>query len=369
MWQILRRYPAAYLWSLLLHLGLVLFALFGIDWVIRNERIGAEENLIQARVFDSPQIQQRMAELEAQAAERPAPPPIEEPPLPQPDLEATRRAAEEQARREAEEAARRAAEEQSRREAEEAARRAAEEQARREAEEAARRAAEEQARREAEEAARRAAEEEIRRRTAEEAERRAAAEAQRRAEQEARRQEALEQARREAEERTRREAEERARREAAERRAEAEAERKLEEARQRAQAEARRQVEEERRREQELLEALAAEARELTEADQRFVNEQRARQLASKYVPMIEARVRSVWLIPPGLPPGMKGKIRIDLEPGGQVIPGSVKVVRSSGNAAFDQSVIAAVYKASPLPVPDGDEFNIFRSFDMEFEP
>ena len=353
MWQILRRYPAAYLWSLLLHLGLVLFALFGIDWVIRNERIGAEENLIQARVFDSPQIQQRMAELEAQAAERPAPPPIEEPPLPQPDLEATRRAAEEQARREAEEAARRAAEEQ----------------ARREAEEAARRAAEEQARREAEEAARRAAEEEIRRRTAEEAERRAAAEAQRRAEQEARRQEALEQARREAEERTRREAEERARREAAERRAEAEAERKLEEARQRAQAEARRQVEEERRREQELLEALAAEARELTEADQRFVNEQRARQLASKYVPMIEARVRSVWLIPPGLPPGMKGKIRIDLEPGGQVIPGSVKVVRSSGNAAFDQSVIAAVYKASPLPVPDGDEFNIFRSFDMEFEP
>jgi len=84
---------------------------------------------------------------------------------------------------------------------------------------------------------------------------------------------------------------------------------------------------------------------------------------------MIEARVRSVWLIPPGLPAGMKGKIRIDLEPGGHVVPGSVKVVRSSGNAAFDQSVVAAVYQASPLPVPDGDEFNMFRSFDMEFEP
>jgi len=320
MWQILRRYPAAYLWSLLLHVALVLIALFGIDWVIRNERIGAEENLIQARVFDNPQIQQRIAELEAQAAERPAPP-IEEPPAPQPDPEAARRAAEEQAQREAEEAARRAAEE------------------------------------------------EIRRRTAEEAERRAAAEAKRRAEQEARRQEALEQAKREAEERARREAEERARREEAERRAEAEAERKLQEARQRAEAEARRQLEEERRREQELLEALAAETRELTEADERFVNEQRARQLASKYVPMIEARVRSVWLIPPGLPAGMKGKIRIDLEPGGHVVPGSVKVVRSSGNAAFDQSVVAAVYQASPLPVPDGDEFNIFRSFDMEFEP
>ena len=320
MWQILRRYPAAYLWSLLLHVALVLIALFGIDWVIRNERIGAEENLIQARVFDNPQIQQRIAELEAQAAERPAPP-IEEPPAPQPDPEAARRAAEEQAQREAEEAARRAAEE------------------------------------------------EIRRRTAEEAERRAAAEAKRRAEQEARRQEALEQAKREAEERARREAEERARREEAERRAEAEAERKLQEARQRAEAEARRQLEEERRREQELLEALAAETRELTEADERFVNEQRARQLASKYVPMIEARVRSVWLIPPGLPAGMKGKIRIDLEPGGHVVPGSVKVVRSSGNAAFDQSVVAAVYQASPLPVPDGDEFNMFRSFDMEFEP
>ena len=94
--------------------------------------------------------------------------------------EQARRAAEEQARREAAEAARRAAEEQARREAEEAARRAAEEQARREAEEAARRAAEEQACREAEEAARRAAEEQARR-EAEEAARREAEEAARRA--------------------------------------------------------------------------------------------------------------------------------------------------------------------------------------------
>ena len=106
-------------------------------------------------------------------------------------------AAEEEARRKAEEAARQAAEEEARRKAEEAARQAAEEEARRKAEEAARQAAEEEARRKAEEAARQAAEEEARRK-AEEAARQAAEEEARRKAEEAARQAAEEEARRKA---------------------------------------------------------------------------------------------------------------------------------------------------------------------------
>ena len=57
------------------------------------------------------------------------------------------------------------------------------------------------------------------------------------------------------------------------------------------------------------------------------------------------------------------------LIPGGEVTPGSVRVIRSSGNPAFDRSVVAAVYKASPLPVPSGRLFEQFRNLGLNFKP
>ena len=89
------------------------------------------------------------------------------------------------ARRAAEEAAKKAAEEEARKTAEEAAKKAAEEEARRIAEEAAKKAAEEEARKAAEEAARKAAEEEATRKAAEEAARKAAEDAAKKAAEEA----------------------------------------------------------------------------------------------------------------------------------------------------------------------------------------
>jgi len=121
--------------------------------------------------------------------------------------EAAKKAAEEQARIEAEEAAKKAAEEQARIEAEEAAKKAAEEQARIEAEEAAKKAAEEQARIEAEEAAKKAAEEQARI-EAEEAAKKAAEEQARIEAEEAAKKAAEEQARIEAEEAAKKAAEE-----------------------------------------------------------------------------------------------------------------------------------------------------------------
>jgi len=61
--------------------------------------------------------------------------------------------------------------------------------------------------------------------------------------------------------------------------------------------------------------------------------------------------------------------VRVRLLPGGEVMPGSVRVLRSSGNGAFDRSVESAVYKASPLPVPSGGLFESFRDLRLEFEP
>jgi colicin import membrane protein len=62
--------------------------------------------------------------------------------------------------------------------------------------------------------------------------------------------------------------------------------------------------------------------------------------------------------------------VSVRLIPGGEVVPNSVRVVQSSGNTAFDQSVVAAVYGASPLPVPSGPLFDrYFREFDFTFTP
>jgi len=60
--------------------------------------------------------------------------------------------------------------------------------------------------------------------------------------------------------------------------------------------------------------------------------------------------------------------VEVRLLPGGDVVPGSVQVVQSSGNDAFDRSVVAAVYKATPLPVPSGRLFEQFREPNFKFK-
>jgi len=61
-------------------------------------------------------------------------------------------------------------------------------------------------------------------------------------------------------------------------------------------------------------------------------------------------------------------KVKVNLIPSGDVM--SVSVVKSSGNALFDNSVERAVRKASPLPVPkDPSVFKQFRSFTFVFAP
>jgi colicin import membrane protein len=46
-----------------------------------------------------------------------------------------------------------------------------------------------------------------------------------------------------------------------------------------------------------------------------------------------------------------------------------VEIVTSSGNPMFDQSVVNAIYDASPLPVPSGPDFEPFRDFNLVLRP
>ncbi|MEA3276828.1 MAG: cell envelope integrity protein TolA, partial [Pseudomonadota bacterium] len=119
--------------------------------------------------------------------------------------------------------------------------------------------------------------------------------------------------------------------------------------------EAKRKAEEEARRtrEQDLLSALEA--------------EQAASELDS-YVAAIDERIRQVWVRPSGSKRDLVCTVEVRLIPGGEVVPGSVRVVSSSGDGAYDRSVVAAVYKASPLPVPSGRLFDRFRDAHFVFK-
>lgn len=405
MWRILRQNPRAFYWSLALHVFFALLFFVGVQIERPITEAGSKPRVVQATIVSDAALEAMVAEFEAEQARRPAGPRIssqntpeaQEPPdaatledlsaadaarLETERLEAEAVEAERQADAEREEAQRLA---EAARAAAEAERLAAEAAARAEAEqraeaqrraEAARRA---EAERRAAEAAAAKAEAE---RLAEE--KRLAAEAAARAEAQRR----SEAARAEDERRARAEAERRAeieRRAEAQRQADAAAalarQRQLEE-----EARLMAEIEEQRLVEELAQERIEQEAKRMAEEDERrlaaeeaqraregdllsaLASEQLARE-ADRYVPVIRDRVRQFWVRPPATGRDLATVVSVRLIPGGDVVPNSVRVVQSSGNTAFDQSVVAAVNQASPLPVPSGPVFERFREFNFTFRP
>jgi colicin import membrane protein len=88
----------------------------------------------------------------------------------------------------------------------------------------------------------------------------------------------------------------------------------------------------------------------------------------TRYLSIIKSRIESRWYVPPN-----SGRsyvvLRIQLLPSGEL--SSVKVIESSGNAALDQSALAAVRAVNKFEVPKEQRFfdEYFRSFQMSFKP
>jgi len=158
----------------------------------------------------------------------------------------------------------------------------------------------------------------------------------------------------------------------------AEAERKAEETARR-QAEVKRRAEEEAQQRAEVERKAAEEARRRAEAEARQAREaellaalnaeQAAAGELSLYTNKIRARIRRNWVRQPGMGRDLSCLVEVRLIPGGEVVPAGVRVIRSSGHPAFDRSVVTAVYKASPLPVPSGPLFGQFRNLRLDFKP
>lgn len=68
----------------------------------------------------------------------------------------------------------------------------------------------------------------------------------------------------------------------------------------------------------------------------------------------IAAIVKSHWIRPYGSPDVFQCKVKVQLLPGGSVV--GATVIDSCGNSGLDASVVRAVLKSDPLPMPDNPE-------------
>lgn len=121
------------------------------------------------------------------------------------------------------------------------------------------------------------------------------------------------------------------------------------------------QAEQERARaEQELVRAEQERVRaEQAAAIGKIVDEHKAR---------IIAKIRRNIAMPPDVPDNARAEYDVTLLPGGSVL--SAKLVKPSGNAAYDNAVERAILKAQPLPLPaDVALFNKFRELHLKFSP
>ena len=129
------------------------------------------------------------------------------------------------------------------------------------------------------------------------------------------------------------------------------------------------QRQEQAKNEQALKQQLAAEAKRL-KAEQEVAAQRRAAQKAKqteidKYMNLIENRIYQNWIMPPSTNKGLVCVLQVQLIPTGEVI--NIELSKSSGDPVYDQSVITAVKRASPLPVPPADSglFDVFRTLTL----
>ena len=85
-----------------------------------------------------------------------------------------------------------------------------------------------------------------------------------------------------------------------------------------------------------------------------------------KYMAMIKQAITSSWIVPDGLGESDFCRVKIRIVGDGTVI--DIKLLDSSGNASMNRSVLAAISKASPLPMPqDLALLNEFREINLKF--
>jgi len=69
-----------------------------------------------------------------------------------------------------------------------------------------------------------------------------------------------------------------------------------------------------------------------------------------RYQDMIRSKIRHNIVMPPDVLPTVAAEFKVTLLPDGSVL--DAVLLKSSGNAAYDEATERAIYKAQPLPIP-----------------
>lgn len=132
-----------------------------------------------------------------------------------------------------------------------------------------------------------------------------------------------------------------------------ETKRKLEEAKRKTEAEAAQRA----LQESDLVKQLAAEEHRLGAENSGLLD---------RYRSDLQARIERAWNRPPTARAGLKCTVFVTQVPGGTVT--NVRLGECNGDAAVQQSITLAVYRASPLPAP-ADPSLFERNLQLVFEP
>lgn len=121
--------------------------------------------------------------------------------------------------------------------------------------------------------------------------------------------------------------------------------------------------------EQRLLEEYADKRRQALQETMRAEIAAATSAEVGRYQDMIRSKIRrNIVGIPPDLPADAKAEFKVTLLPGGMVL--DVKLVKSSGNRAYDDAAERAIYKAQPLPLPtDVGLQKMFRELRLTIKP
>lgn len=88
--------------------------------------------------------------------------------------------------------------------------------------------------------------------------------------------------------------------------------------------------------------------------------------MQNEYVEKIKAKIRGKIILPDSLQGNPQARFTVSLLPTGEVL--QVKLLRGSGQSAYDDAVERAILKSSPLPMPpDASLMAQFRELDLKF--
>ncbi len=115
-----------------------------------------------------------------------------------------------------------------------------------------------------------------------------------------------------------------------------------------------------------LTQKIARIAKEGRQGKQGSLKQQQA---VARFQEAVRSRIQQGWLVPPGLAnrSDLEATVRLALTPSGE-LAAPPRIVASNGPGHFNSSILRAVRKAAPFPMPEGPT-QYFQNLELHFSP